>query len=299
MKKAIIIITTNDKKDNRFIKLQSEQQEWVDGWCFSQENEYMYRLGNMNPIPFSLKKLNEKEMVILLNKSSNFIIWINQYKWKAPKNAKDIDNLCNPIIILIRKLISSKYSIKIAYHNLHGDILAKLKKIKKQIEFKSYTLSPEKRERFKKITKEQNGNDILDSKASFKNIEEVFFQPLVYVKKKLISLWLPLAIDIQGLSEVREDEKKKQNYFNDIKKFYKNHPIENEKVEKIKICIKDDGIKNLIDERKTKCEEILQNIKSDQNNLDEFYKEYVNKENQSFFPSLLQNLVKKIDQKIK
>lgn len=41
---------------------------------------------------------------------------------------------------------------------------------------------------------------------------------LEYQKKTLINLWLPLAIDIQGLSELQNETKKAKKYFNKIKK---------------------------------------------------------------------------------
>jgi len=41
---------------------------------------------------------------------------------------------------------------------------------------------------------------------------------LEYQKKTIINLWLPLAIDIQGLSEVGDNEAKAKKYFEEIKK---------------------------------------------------------------------------------
>ena len=50
----------------------------------------------------------------------------------------------------------------------------------------------------------------------FKTINEISIKKKLYkYKQELISLWLPLAIDIQGLCEV--DEKFKNDYFNDLK----------------------------------------------------------------------------------
>jgi hypothetical protein len=49
--------------------------------------------------------------------------------------------------------------------------------------------------------------------------------PVEEVKKKLINLWLPLAIDMQGLKEISEDPEKKRNaeaYFREIKDEYEN-----------------------------------------------------------------------------
>jgi len=117
-------------------------------------------------------------------------------------------------------------------------------------------------------------------------------------KNRLIRLWLPLAIDIQGLSEVKEN--KKQEYFSEIKEYYKKNKIDQSEVDEIINSIKDDGIKEDIMHYKKKYEKILKNIESNQNNLNKFYKKYVNNQNgENFFPSLLQKLIEKLDQQIK
>ena len=62
----------------------------------------------------------------------------------------------------------------------------------------------------------QNGIPAKNFKFVWKSYYEV--KPLEEQKKKLINLWLPLAIDLQGLSEVQNDLIKAQQYFKEIKK---------------------------------------------------------------------------------
>lgn len=61
--------------------------------------------------------------------------------------------------------------------------------------------------------------DIVSGKFN-KNFPENYKKKIDYsiIKNRLISLWLPLAIDIQGLSEVIKDNDKAKKYWREIKK---------------------------------------------------------------------------------
>lgn len=304
MKKAIIIITAaGRKKEDRFISCQNDEQEWVDGWGFLACKKYMYRLNSNSLLPSDdLCDLN-------LSNCSTCIIWINQYKWNSQENEENQTELCDSMINLINKLNSHRYSIQIAYHDLDGDILDKLKNSEKSLTFKSYGLTD--REKFIKITKKQNDKYILDSGASFEKIEESFFQPLVYIKKKLINLWLPLAIDIQGLSEVYQKSQHAENkeawrnkaleYWKEIKTSMENGGKKFEQLlEEHNKIIEESTLDGSADEKNEKfvnfLSNFLKNLDSTKNN--ELPKKYLNPEDKnSFFPNWLEDYVRQLNEK--
>lgn len=117
-------------------------------------------------------------------------------------------------------------------------------------------------------------------------------------KNKLIQIWLPLAIDIQGLSEVKE-KNKRQEYFSDIKEYYKNNKIDQSDIKEISEIFENENIKKQIKKCTQECNNILKKIKSNQE-IESFYNNFITKEKpkEKPFPSLLQKLVEKIDQQI-
>jgi len=157
-------------------------------------------------------------------------------------------------------------------------------------------------------------------------------------KKKLINLWLPLAIDIQGLSEVQNDTQKAEKYFKEVKKeteylnSLSSFPKEEDfpRWEEIKEELKNGynkfDYKDLVDKfikndfnsfsvntnylkvEKEETEELKQlksevdNLKSN-NRLDEFEKKKKELEekmkNPHFLPNWLQEVVNIRDEKIK
>lgn len=130
---------------------------------------------------------------------------------------------------------------------------------------------------------------------------------LEYLKKKIINLWLPLAIDIQGLSEV--ENSKINDYLNEICKEFDN----NDYVKKLsdgweevkKILLPESENKEVLDkkyqltkEEKEKVKIPIENISAD--SLKNFVKEnYKNTTSDHFLPNWLQEVVSIIDKKIK
>lgn len=131
-------------------------------------------------------------------------------------------------------------------------------------------------------------------------------------KKKLINLWLPLAIDIQGLSEVQSDTQKAEEYFNEIKN-------ENEYLTSLLSFGKEEDfprwqeiIEELMKEAKTKPYaefnpiSIVDELKKENQTFDSFknndakYLENKNGDilNPNFLPNWLQEVVSVIDLKI-
>lgn len=133
---------------------------------------------------------------------------------------------------------------------------------------------------------------------------------LEYQKKNLINLWLPLAIDIQGLREVQKDEKKAKEYYKEIREELINNDNETEYCKSLKLFPKfkiDD-----IEEDLPEWDEIngeLNNGYNTFNPLDlvneilkkhsfnDFDKKYFSDPN--FLPNWLQEVVKVIDEKLK
>ncbi|MHA1843824.1 MAG: hypothetical protein ACTSWE_06100 [Promethearchaeota archaeon] len=115
-------------------------------------------------------------------------------------------------------------------------------------------------------------------------------------KNKLTQIWLPLAIDIQGLNEVREDNKR-QKYFIDIKEYYKKNKIDQSEVEQISEIFKNNKIKKQIEKCKTEFDSILTDIESNKE-VKGFYKS-LHIRNKKPFPTLLQELIEIMDQQIK
>lgn len=206
MKKAIIIVTTNDRKNDRFIKFDENRendvnyhQEWEDGWKFEKGKKYALRK-NSEKVQF-LDDINALNSLITTNKKDTLVIWVNQYLVENDELKKDVNKL-------YKDLSTQNFNVKIALHNA-PEVFDK---------YKNYSLAKDELHKFTKIINRNSSNEnMLNPRANFDDIEEVFFQPLDTQKKTLINLWLPLAIDIQGLSEVQSDEKKANEYFKEIK----------------------------------------------------------------------------------
>lgn len=145
--------------------------------------------------------------------------------------------------------------------------------------------------------------------ANFQSIWSIILEEQ---KKKLINLWLPLAIDIQGLSEVQSDTQKAEEYFNEIKN-------ENEYLTSLLSFGKEEDfprwqeiIEELMKEAKTKPYaefnpiSIVDELKKENQTFDSFknndakYLENKNGDilNPNFLPNWLQEVVSVIDLKI-
>ncbi len=132
-------------------------------------------------------------------------------------------------------------------------------------------------------------------------------KPLKDQKKNLINLWLPLAIDMQGLKDLAEQEKitdiKSINKENKIYKYYEE--IKNEVVSKDyekEIINKWNELKvNLTADIKNKelPNQIVETLKNNKSKLNKFYKKFIKNSNQnSFLPNWLQETVSALEEKI-
>lgn len=136
---------------------------------------------------------------------------------------------------------------------------------------------------------------------------------LEYQKKNIINLWLPLAIDIQGLSEVQNDKTKVEKYFQEIKneieylKSLKSFPNDDEfpRWKEIKQALNNNEKTKSYSDFNPKS--IVEMLLSEETTLDSFKRseaKYLGKEkdsnpNPNFLPNWLQEVVKVIDDKIK
>ena len=131
-------------------------------------------------------------------------------------------------------------------------------------------------------------------------------------KKNIINLWLPLAIDIQGLSEVKNNDEKANEYFAEIKeeKEYLNSLLSFPKEEDfprwkeiIEELRKDKTKKNYADFNPSTLVEVIKKDQSDFNSLMNNELKYLEKENNkslnpNFLPNWLQEVVTIINKKI-
>lgn len=300
MKKAIIIITTNDRKEDRFINCQSANdhnyyQEWVDGWGFRKDNLCARRFNEEKFLELNdLKNLLD---TIKDNSIEHIIIWFNLYKIT-------LNNLNGNLKEVIDALSVNSFQTRIAMHQRTEDIKNNYKE-----NSVSYSLSTNNEKKFCKVIITDEGIKKLDPNASFEDIEEVFFQPLENLKKKIINLWLPLAIDIQGLSEVEEGKKK--GYYKEIR----DELLEKNKEYYIKLVtdwndlkdnIKNDNIDvntptRILDEIiKTEPQDAFEKLNGNNKKVQaKFYKIFIlDKNKNNFLPNWLQKAVEIIDTKI-
>lgn len=127
---------------------------------------------------------------------------------------------------------------------------------------------------------------------------------LNYQKKKLIDTFLPLAIDIQGLSEVSQD--KKNSYFKRIKATLQKKGEEGKTLFELLTNFPDDDfsagwneIKDLIDSDydKFSTKQLAEEISM--NDFNAFSKsDFLKPDNSWFLPKWLQHVVSKFDEKI-
>lgn len=135
---------------------------------------------------------------------------------------------------------------------------------------------------------------------------------LEYQKKNIINLWLPLAIDIQGLSEVQNDTKKATEYFNNIKsetayfESLKSFPNDDEfpQWKEIEVYLKkNEHTKSYADFKPNSIAEMFLKEENDFNSFKRNEANYLLKEkdgspNPNFLPNWLQEVVKVIDNKL-
>lgn len=143
--------------------------------------------------------------------------------------------------------------------------------------------------------KAMNNKEIYNK--NFNHVWNYFWNqiPLEELKQKIISHWLPLAIDIQGLHDVKDNEQKLKDYWKDIKNSKPNYSDLYKKYEEIiQNC---DEIINL--DRITEKNEILeQNLKSLDNvkELDKSFKDnFLDPEGELYIPRWLEELANQLN----
>jgi hypothetical protein len=133
---------------------------------------------------------------------------------------------------------------------------------------------------------------------------------LVYQKKKIINLWLPLAIDIQGLSKV--EEKKRKSYYEAVRKEINDNGNETNYYKKLTGFPKDDqfpewtGIKEELknDFQNFNPAELVKALKDEEyssfkyNHAKYLDKIYNSGPNPNFLPNWLEEVTKILDAKI-
>lgn len=133
-------------------------------------------------------------------------------------------------------------------------------------------------------------------KKCFDNINYNIRNSLISTKNRIINLLLPLAIDIQGLSEVKNDDNIPKKYWEAIKistgNFYKlwtdyNEIIKelNEFMDKIPDVKKLEEFLKLLDKKETTVEVLIE-------------QNYLNPDNGFFLPAWLKKYAKEIDKEI-
>jgi len=115
-------------------------------------------------------------------------------------------------------------------------------------------------------------------------------------KNRLIKLWLPLAIDIQGLSEYKGEEREK--YFDEVSESYSKEIIERieKTLEEIKKEIEKEDIEIY---EKGKYKEVLEFLSKENSDWEEFCNNYCDSSSPDkfFLPTWLQNVAKEFDDK--
>jgi hypothetical protein len=197
--KAIIIITSPEEKDDRFIP----GDEWKDAWKFESDSLYAYRTAKNTTVQ-CCNKINE-----IPNNDFPIIIWVNTKKIQAK-------NLKNQLSKIINRLPEK---IRVVYHDvLIDNIPENLHNVAKP-----YSLAKGNVSQFKKILKRKDDNYVFDTSASFKDIFSCFFLNLPKIfsilKHYIMTSFLDLDIDWQGIKEVNEKDKENaKEYLNDILK---------------------------------------------------------------------------------
>jgi hypothetical protein len=122
-------------------------------------------------------------------------------------------------------------------------------------------------------------------------------------KKKLINLWMPLAIDILGLSEVEEEKRK--NYYNEIKtELTIPEGKENDYCLSLKYFPKNtefpgwEDIKSGLDPKYKDFDPTKLVVEIYDKDYNSFNKEFFNRDKPNFLPKWLQEVINKIDKEI-
>ncbi|MEM4230813.1 MAG: hypothetical protein QXF25_02975 [Candidatus Pacearchaeota archaeon] len=161
---------------------------------------------------------------------------------------------------------------------------------------------------------ENQGADLFIKKENFEKIWEYYWNKLdlKYQKKKIINLWLPLAIDIQGLSEVQNDKEKADKYFEEIQKetdylnSLKSFPKDDEfpRWNEIKQALNSKSeTKSYADFNPNSIAETVLNTQTTFNSFKGDEAKYLEKEkdsnpNPNFLPNWLQEVVRVIEKKL-
>lgn len=223
MSRVIFIIPSeNTNPESRFI---GRGLEWETGWRFKRDCTLAYKKCN-NEL-----ERNQEIMYLQLDKvcyttippdQGFLVIWINI--WRVRRGSIGQNDMLNYIKKKVKEIINKVIElnnhideIKIAYHQdmincLPDDFFPMSAR---------YSLAKDNEGQFKKIIKRNHEGVYLNNGASFNDIYECFFLNLpkksAIIKHRLLHLFLPLDIDIQGLIESGFNN----NYLGEIKNDYK------------------------------------------------------------------------------
>jgi len=197
--KAIIVVTSPVRNQLRFIP----GDEWQEAWKFNNDYLFTYRVGKRNA---TVCHINEIENI----PQNNFpiIIWMN---------TKKIENeLTDQLTQIMNRLSCSPNEIYVAFHDVRTDDIPE-----NLINVASYSLAMNNEAQFEKILKKEGGEIYFNTSASFDDIFSCFFLnlPKVFsvIKHHIMTSFLDLDIDWQGIKEVNEKDKKSaKKYLNDI-----------------------------------------------------------------------------------
>jgi len=248
--KIVICLPSSSSGADR-IEAARDKLEW-EAWEFNEKSKIVIRKGN------EIKELKSLDLDNELNSCSNMnlVIWINtNIIEKLDKRAK------------VLKKISEKLPNHQIYILSHAEEYnPNIFKPSERIKEKGYSLSDSK------VHEEQWGNVLLPlrdvnkdlDKLIEKLIKEFFFNPLL-LAHRIAHLFLPLDIDLQGISEVlkRNDETQVEEYYeeafgnsgrmrleskiNEAKKFIEELPVPNDKKNKILQLLRDNELEKLKD----------------------------------------------------
>lgn len=285
-------------------KNSADYENFQDHFCLKNESQKI----TINPITFEYSYCSENSTIIIVNKKKE--IPRDYFFEKAIEFAEQIIKLFNKQKIIDEN--DSEYIFVVHWggqealeQDLHLKLNLQLKNNgNNKLRFASFTHSY-----YNKIKTFDGLLEIIHSQ-----IDEKVFDSFEYdlIKKNLINLWLPLAIDIQGLSEVQNDTENAPKYFEEIKKeteylaslssFPNNKEGKNQdfprwdeiKKNELKNGYKDFNLVNLVEELTNK----------DFNSFKTEKKKYLDSKigdnpNPNFLPNWLQEVVNILDKKIK
>ncbi len=214
MSKIIIIIPSEKANpDSRFIK---HGLEWTVGWRFEKDRALAYKeCNNESEKNTNICYANNPHEIKIKNQEF-LVVWININKIK--NGCTELDCIKEKVeqIIDVIKLSHPRPEIKIAYHQ---DMINYIPRTLLSISA-GYSLAAGNMGQFNKITIKDQGDCFLNKDASFNDIYECFFlnlpKKIAIIKHRVLHLFLPLDIDIQGLIESGFDE----HYLSEIVKAY-------------------------------------------------------------------------------